>query len=119
MGKNKKSSKQNKLTRIITELPSGSAEYQRFVEDIKSQIHATSIKTALSVNRELILLYLEMGRKIMERQKEHNWGQSIVEKLSKDLRLEFPDIKGFSPRNLWDMRRLYRNFPLRKAVKNG
>jgi len=57
MGKNKKSSKQNKLTRIITELPSGSAEYQRFVEDIKSQIHATSIKTALSVNRELILLY--------------------------------------------------------------
>lgn len=58
----------------------------------------------LSVNRELVLLYRQMGRSILQRQGEAGWGTKVVDRLSVDLRREFPEMKGFSPRNLKYMR---------------
>jgi len=66
------------------------------------------------VNRALIELYWEIGRQIVESQAEHGWGKSTVEELSRDLRIEFPENEGFSPVNLWEMRRFfltYKDFP--------
>jgi len=81
--------------------------YDFFLSDIKTRIRNARIKAALSVNREMIFLYLEIGRQILVCQQKEGWGKSVVERLSKDLRKEFPGMKGVSPRNLWDMRRLY------------
>ncbi len=84
--------------------------YEKFFRNVKAQIRKAQIKASLSVNRELILLYLSIGKQILYRQKQEGWGKSIVERLSKDLGREFPGIKGFSPRNLWDMRRFYNSY---------
>ncbi len=83
------------------------ASYPSMLEDIKSRIHAAQIKAALSVNRELIELYWDIGKLITARQKKEGWGKSVVERLSADLRNEFPQIAGFSSRNIWRMRSLY------------
>ena len=81
--------------------------YEEFLRDLKARIRSAQIKAALSVNRELILLYWEIGSGIVERQEQSGWGEAVVEKLAKDLRHEFPEMKGLSARNLWDMRRFY------------
>ena len=59
------------------------------------------------MNREVILLYWDIGRGIVEKQKELGWGESVIDQLSGDLRRAFPETKGFSPRNLRDMKRLF------------
>jgi len=68
----------------------------------------------------LIYLYWDIGKRIVEKQEEMGWGKGIVEQLARDLRREFPEVKGFSARNLWDMRRLYLSYKghpnLRQAV---
>lgn len=91
-------------TSLRTTPPKG---YESFLETIKSRIHQSQTKAMLAVNKELILLYWEIGREIVERQNKEKWGQVVVERLSKDLRHAFPSMHGFSTRNLWDMRRLY------------
>jgi predicted nuclease of restriction endonuclease-like (RecB) superfamily len=78
-----------------------------FLEDLKDQIRIARVRASLSVNRQMIELYLEVGRRILEQQAQESWGMSVVEGLSRDLRREFPDLSGFSPRDMWDMRRLY------------
>jgi predicted nuclease of restriction endonuclease-like (RecB) superfamily len=88
----------------ITKLP---ASYPVLLKDIKSRIRSAQIKAALSVNRELIELYWDIGKLITARQKNEGWGKSVVERLSADLRNEFPQISGFSSRNIWRMRSLY------------
>ncbi|MFN0116665.1 MAG: YhcG family protein [Elusimicrobiota bacterium] len=85
----------------IDTLPDG---YGRFLEGIKFRIRTVQVKAALSANRELVLLYWEIGREILERQNREGWGSKIVTRLSRDLSREFPDMKGFSPRNLLFMR---------------
>jgi len=84
--------------------PSG---YARLLEDIKSRIQTAQIRASLSVNRELILLYWQIGESIVERQRSEGWGKAIVERLALDLRSEFPGMKGLSPRNIWHMRSFY------------
>lgn len=81
--------------------------YDSFLHTLKQQIKSSQVKAAVAVNAELIGLYWEIGKSIVERQESLGWGKSVVETLSRDLRKEFPDMKGFSPRNLWDMRRFY------------
>jgi len=111
------------MPRTANKLPSS---YPAMLEDIKSRIHAAQIKAALSVNRELIGLYWDIGKLITVRQKNEGWGKSIVERLSADLRNEFPQIVGFSPRNIWRMRSFYlawteefRKLPQAVAVLDG
>ena len=88
-------------------MPANSDEYLRFLNDIKSRIKSARIKAARLVNRELIDLYWNIGKIIVERQEQHGWGKAIVETLSKDIRKEFPGISGYSPDNLWRMRQFY------------
>jgi predicted nuclease of restriction endonuclease-like (RecB) superfamily len=83
------------------------ASYPAMLKDVKSRIQAAQIKAALSVNRELIELYWDIGKLITSRQKMEGWGKSVVERLSADLRNEFPEITGFSTRNIWRMRSFY------------
>ena len=83
------------------------ANYEAFLTDLKSRIRAAQIRATLSVNRELISLYWHIGNSIVERQDSQGWGKSIVDRLSRDLQADFPGVGGFSPQNIWHMRRFY------------
>ena len=72
------------------------ASYDAFLGALKTRIRTAQIRAVLAVNRELILLYWQIGREILERQQEEGWGAKVIERLAKDLKREFPDIKGFS-----------------------
>ena len=82
-------------------------DYLEWLNNLKSKIRTTQIKAALSANSELIKLYWDIGKDIFEKQEVKGWGNSIVESLSKDLKAEFPDMKGFSRRNLFYMKKFY------------
>lgn len=86
-------------------------DYAAFLEDIKRRVAEAQIRAALSVNRELILLYWQIGREILERQAAQGWGAKVVDNLAKDLRAAFPEMKGFSPRNLKYMRSFAEAYP--------
>ncbi len=79
--------------------------YSQFLADLKSRIHAAQLRAALAVNRELVLLYWQIGRDILDRQTRESWGAKVIDRLAADLKSAFPDMKGFSPRNLKYMRR--------------
>ncbi|HLP46555.1 MAG TPA: PDDEXK nuclease domain-containing protein [Candidatus Deferrimicrobium sp.] len=81
--------------------------YLRVLNDIKSRIQSARIKATHEVNRELIDLYWNIGKIIVEKQAQLDWGKAIVETLSKDILKEFPGISGYSPDNLWRMRQFY------------
>lgn len=82
--------------------------YFEILTEIKSRIRAAQYAALKAVNRELISLYWDIGKTIVERQQEgETWGKSVVEQLSKDLREEFPEHQGFSVQNLWYMRQFY------------
>lgn len=81
--------------------------YAQLLNDAKARIQAARTRAALAVNRELIALYWDLGRMIVERQKQHGWGDAVIERLGADLRREFPHNTGFSRANLFRMRALY------------
>jgi predicted nuclease of restriction endonuclease-like (RecB) superfamily len=85
--------------------------YEKLLNDLKARIQATRTRARLSVNRELVLLYCQIGREILHRQEEAGWGAKVLEQLSHDLRCAFPEMKGFSVRNLKYMRTLAREWP--------
>jgi len=80
--------------------------YAEFLQALKTRIQQAQVRAALSVNRELVLLYWHIGREILQKQQVQGWGAKVIDRLAKDLRREFPDMKGFSPRNLKYMRAL-------------
>jgi len=86
-------------------------EYARLLDDLRTRIRGARIRAALSVNRELVLLYWRIGRAIAARQEAHGWGAQVIARLSADLRRAFPDMKGFSPRNLQYMRTFAGAYP--------
>ena len=75
-------------------------DYADFLQSLKERVQQAQVRAMLSVNRELVLLYWQIGREILARQQQQGWGAKVVERLSKDLRAAFPEIKGFSRRNL-------------------
>ncbi len=85
--------------------------YHALLSDLKERIRSAQIRAALSVNRELIALYWQIGRAISERQETHGWGTQVIDRLSADLRRAFPDMRGFSPRNLRYMRAFATAYP--------
>jgi len=93
-----------------------SKEYKSWLADIKARVRNAQIKAALSVNTELLKLYWSIGADIVARQKNAKWGDSFLLRLSKDLMSEFPDMKGFSERNLKYIRQWYVFFNRGKAV---
>ncbi len=80
------------------------ASYAPLLADLKARVRTAQVKAALSVNRELILLYWHIGREILRAQKAEGWGTKVVERLAKDLAAEFPEMGGFSYTNLMRMR---------------
>lgn len=78
--------------------------YDVFLNDVKARIRTAQVKAKLAVNQELVLLYWQIGREILTRQQHQGWGAKVIDQLSKDLRREFPEMKGFSARNLKYMR---------------
>jgi predicted nuclease of restriction endonuclease-like (RecB) superfamily len=81
--------------------------YFRFLDEVKERIRKARLRAAMSANGELIGLYWQIGKSIVERQRKAGWGKSIVERLSRDLRLEFPGCTGFSAQNIWKMRAFF------------
>lgn len=86
--------------------------YAATLSALKERIHAGRVRAALAVNREVIDLYWVIGKTITERQQAEGWGNSVVERLAADLRDAFPDMKGFSPANIWRMRAFYLAWPV-------
>src|SRR5215469_5888950 len=84
------------------------SEYRDWLRDLKQQIKTGQIKAALSVNSQMIMLYWDLGRQITEKQEKAKWGSGFIEQLSKDLRKEFSEMKGFSADNLKYMRIFYK-----------
>jgi len=85
--------------------------YGQFLADLKSRIQAAQLRASLAVNRELVLLYWQIGRDILNRQERERWGAKVIDRLAMDLKRSFPDMKGFSPRNLKYMRAFAEAWP--------
>jgi len=82
-------------------------DYPAFLAALKERILHARTSAARAVNRELILLYWDIGRGIVEKQQAAGWGDAVVERLASDLRAEFPNMRGFSVANLWRMKQVY------------
>lgn len=85
--------------------------YGVLLDELKARIRSAQVRAALAVNRELVLLYWQIGRDILARQQEAGWGAKVVETLAADLRREFPEMTGFSARNLKYMRAFAEAYP--------
>jgi predicted nuclease of restriction endonuclease-like (RecB) superfamily len=83
------------------------AGYVELLDTLKTRIRTAQTRAALAANRELIQLYWEIGKEIIERQQAEGWGTAIIERLATDIQRAFPGIAGFSPRNIWRMRAFY------------
>lgn len=95
------------------------AQYKTWLTEIKSLVSSSRAKAALSVNEELIVMYWKLGQMIVAKQKEHQWGDTVIERLSADLRKAFPDMKGFSRANLYNCKKwvlFYGNKKVQQAV---
>ncbi len=87
------------------------ADYKTWIRSLSERYQNSQIKAAVSVNREMLMFYWSLGRDIVEMQAESRWGSGFFGGLSRDLRKEIPDARGFSPRNLRYMKRFYELFP--------
>jgi predicted nuclease of restriction endonuclease-like (RecB) superfamily len=102
----------------LTEHLSPPAEgYDDFLRGLKERIRGAQIKAALAVNRELVTLYWSVGRDILAEQQRRGWGAKVIDLLAADLRHAFPELKGFSPRNLKYMRALAEAYPDEQFVQ--
>ncbi|MEL5895980.1 DUF1016 N-terminal domain-containing protein [Bacteroides sp. GD17] len=82
-------------------------DYKAWLTELKHRIRQSQIKAAVKVNTELIRMYWDLGRDIVEKQSESKWGKGFFNELSRDLKEAFPDMEGFSVTNLKYMRRMY------------
>lgn len=100
----------------LTTPPAGYADW---LAELKTRIHSAQQRAALAVNRELVLLYWQIGRDILARQAEQGWGTKVIERLSQDLRADFPEMKGFSRSNLMYMRAFAEAWPEEVIVQQA
>ncbi|MEM9213032.1 MAG: PDDEXK nuclease domain-containing protein [Cyanobacteria bacterium P01_F01_bin.150] len=91
--------------------------YAAFLDGLKQRIRKAQIKAALAVNQELVLLYWTIGKDILAKQQTEGWGSKVIDRLAKDLKQSFPDIKGFSARNLKYMRSFAEAWPDKQIVQ--
>jgi predicted nuclease of restriction endonuclease-like (RecB) superfamily len=78
--------------------------YAKLLDELKGRIQAAQSRAAMAVNAELVRLYWEIGRTILQRQEAEGWGAKVVDRLAQDLKAAFPAMKGFSSTNLKYMR---------------
>ena len=98
----------------LLEIPAG---YAAFFAGLKERIARERIKAVLSANSAMVLMYFDIGRSILERQHKEGWGAKVIDRLSHDLKTAFPDMTGFSPRNLKYMRTFADAWPDRLIVQ--
>ena len=97
-------------------VPEGYADWLR---ELKTRIHGAQQRATLAVNRELVLLYWQIGRDILARQASQGWGAKVIERLAHDLRTAFPEMKGFSRANLMYMRAFAQAWPDAEFVQQA
>ena len=100
----------------LTPTPAGYADW---LTELKTRIHTAQQRATLAVNRELVLLYWQMGRDILARQAQQGWGAKVIERLAHDLRTAFPEMKGFSRANLMYMRAFAESWPDEQIVQQA
>jgi predicted nuclease of restriction endonuclease-like (RecB) superfamily len=100
----------------LTRPPSGYAEW---LVELKTRIHSAQQRATLAVNRELALLYWQIGSDILARQSSEGWGAKVIERLAHDLRVAFPEMKGFSRANLMYMRAFAEAWPSAEIVQQA
>jgi len=84
-----------------------SPDYKDWLGELQARVHSARISAAAAVNRELVLLYWDIGQGIVEKQEQFGWGDGAVDQLASNLRHAFPGVRGFSKQNVWRMRQLY------------
>jgi predicted nuclease of restriction endonuclease-like (RecB) superfamily len=109
-------SKTTDIPAALIDPPNGYADW---LADLKARIHTAQQRAAQAVNRELVLLYWQIGRDILERQAKQGWGAKVIERLAHDLRTAFPDMKGFSRANLMYMRAFAEAWPDAEIVQQA
>jgi len=82
-------------------------QYTEFLKEVNDHIRKAQTTALKFVNKQLLSLYWYLGKRIVEKQENEGWGDSVIEKLALDLKKAFPGTRGFSARNLWRMRDLY------------
>lgn len=87
------------------------SEYILFLSEVKNLVSKAALRAIIAANQELLHLYWQLGKQIVEKQNAKGWGAKVIHTLSQDLRLEFPEMKGFSVRNLNYMRKLAEAYP--------
>jgi predicted nuclease of restriction endonuclease-like (RecB) superfamily len=93
------------------------ADYRDLLAALKARIGDARLRASVSVNRELVLLYWEIGSDILARQAAEGWGAGVIERLARDLKRDFSDMTGLSPRNLKYMRAFAEAWPDREIVQ--
>lgn len=104
------------MTDKLLPVPDG---YDDLLRELKARVREAQTRAALAVNRELVLLYWRIGRDILRQQAEQGWGTRIIDRLAMDLRAAFPEMKGFSPRNLKYMRAFAEAYPDEAIVQQA
>ncbi len=96
--------------KVMTKKAINIKSYATFLEQLKKRVREAQVKAAVSVNTELIKLYWDIGKDILEKQEKEGWGSQVIEKLCKDMQNAFPGIKGFSRANIFNMRAFYQSY---------
>jgi len=91
--------------------------YATFIAELKTRIRQERTKTILAANNALVMMYWDIGYAILIKQKSEGWGAKVIDRMSYDLKEEFPDMNGFSPRNLKYMRKFAETWPEKKIVQ--
>lgn len=107
MGKNK----DGVIFPVAPNLSEMSDAYLKFIEEVKSEIQKQRISVVLNANSSMICLYWNIGRSILKKQEEEGWGAKIIDRMAKDLKDAFPEMSGFSPRNIKYMRKFAESWP--------
>ena len=93
------------MTKVL--LNSNQKTYNQWLKTIKEKVRQTQLKASVAVNSELITFYWELGKSIIEKQQENEWGSSVIDQLAIDLKKEFPEVEGFSRSNLYYIKQFY------------
>lgn len=104
----------NRKNSSIVALPDS---YQTLLSELKQRVTEAHLRASLAVNHELVMLYWRIGRDILIRQQQEGWGAKIIDRLATDLKKAFPEMKGFSPRNLKYMRAFAEGWPDEQFVQ--
>src|ERR1700722_17334140 len=99
-------------------LPDAPESYRRTLDALVERVQAARVRALRSINREIVLLYWDIGREILDRQEQEGWGAKVIDRLARDLRTLFPDM-GMSARNLKYMRAFAKAWPDPELVQGG